>query len=70
MSKKNKEVLKRAGVRFLRVAGASVLALIIPSFVELLLALELNPQLQNAITAILVPLLVAGDKLAREMGFY
>lgn len=56
--------------RFLRVAGGMVLALIIPSLIDLLGVLELSSEFQAVSTLILVPALIALDKILREKGVY
>lgn len=67
---KNKEVLLRAGARFLRVAAASVLALVVPSILDLLPQLELGPDLSGVVSLLLIPALVALDKFLRDKKIY
>ena len=66
----NRAILRRAGLRWLRVAAAGVLASVIPSLIDLLPQLELGPELRGLLVAILIPTLVALDKLLRERAIY
>jgi hypothetical protein len=61
----------KAGVyRFLRVTGAMLLALVIPTVLEAIPHVSFDPKTQAAITAILIPTLTALDKVLRDKGYY
>ena len=65
LSKSNKDILISFGLRFLRVSGATILALLIPALADLLGQLELSDAGKGIITLILIPALTAIGKALR-----
>lgn len=70
MTTSNREILRMAGVRWLRVAVAMVLASLIPNLLNLLPQLELSETASVLVAGLLVPTLVAADKFFRAKGWY
>lgn len=66
----NKDILIRAGKRWFRSASAIVLAAIIPEIIRILGELQFSVEVQAIITGVLIPTLLALDKIARDKGWY
>jgi hypothetical protein len=66
----NKEILISAAKRFLRVAGATLLSLLIGQLLEVIPSLNLSPEVQSLVTLVLIPTLTALDKALRAKGVY
>jgi hypothetical protein len=56
--------------RFLRVAGAMLLSGLIPTLIDAIPQVNIDPKYQIVITAFLIPFLTALDKAARDKGWY
>ena len=70
MSNKNKELVTRVGLRFLRVLAGSVLSLLIVTLIDLLPQLDLTGQTSFIVYSLIIPGLVSLDKFLRDKGIY
>ena len=68
MNKDNKEILIRAGKRFLRNALWTLVSLVIPALADTLLELQLDDATKGLLTVVLIPTLTGIEKALRDKG--